>query len=562
MKTGTISISVLLILLTSCTGTKSLVDVSEPFSESTQRAYFTGQKHLIKGDLEAAYSSFQVCVEAEPEAASFYFDLAKIDYQLGRLESALMNYNLAIELDASNDWYYYHRGITLLDMESYKEAWLDLASWITERPSDLEALEMCSTMFIRAGELELAYKLLSYYEDAIAHNPEVRQMRFHLLLEINPDPSGFNKFIDEAIEDFPDDEVLRYERALVKIMMGDNEAAITLLEELFKSQTSIAEVTFALADCYLAAGRNKEAEPLLEKAFSDDTLNPKEKINTLLKLTDYDQIARLLELGTAAHPDYVELFLFSGIHFLNKNDLQNAAIAFKKATILSPQDYEARLHYLSALTDMRFWDKVALESENAMLVFPLEPAFYYYNGFAHKSLKNHHSAISSFLSGLTVVIDAPSVGGQLASELAFSLREVGEFDKSYEAFEESLAYVEDPFVMNNHAYFLALDNVNMQDALKWSTRANNEMPNEPNFLDTQALILHLLDRNEEALELIKLASSLLEDNQPDAVFLEREGDILWALNEKLEARKRWEAAITAGGGKKRLGEKLNQTVAE
>ena len=84
-----------------------------------------------------------------------------------------------------------------------------------------------------------------------------------------------------------------------------------------------------------------------------------------------------------------------------------------------------------------------------------------------------------------------------------SYRELGEYEKSYDAFEESLAYMPDPYVMNNYAFFLATDRKMLNRALELSTEANVTILNEPNFLDTQALILNLLDRNDEALELIQ-----------------------------------------------------------
>ena len=113
--------------------------------------------------------------------------------------------------------------------------------------------------------------------------------------------------------------------------------------------------------------------------------------------------------------------------------------------------------------------------------------------------------------------------------------------------------------MNNYAYFLATDRVDLPRALELSTLANEAHPDEPNFIDTQALILYLYDRNEEALVLIQRAQEILGPDSADAVFLEREGDILWELEEYDSAKAKWNAAVEAGGGKKRLNEKLSKT---
>ena len=68
-----------------------------------------------------------------------------------------------------------------------------------------------------------------------------------------------------------------------------------------------------------------------------------------------------------------------------------------------------------------------------------------------------------------------------------------------------------------------------------------------------------MNRNEEALTFIKQAQLFLPDGTfPDAVFSEREGDILWELERFDEARLKWNEAAEAGGGMKRLNEKLSR----
>ena len=91
----------------------------EPLPEEIQRAYFAGQNHLLKGDLAEAYSSFQVCVEAEPEVSGFHYELGKIELTLGNWESGLNHLDKAIKLEPNNGWYHYYRGLVNLNLENY-----------------------------------------------------------------------------------------------------------------------------------------------------------------------------------------------------------------------------------------------------------------------------------------------------------------------------------------------------------------------------------------------------------------------------------------------------------
>jgi tetratricopeptide (TPR) repeat protein len=249
---------------------------------------------------------------------------------------------------------------------------------------------------------------------------------------------------------------------------------------------------------------------------------------------------------------------YAGLHWYNKGDLTRAEFALQVAVLEDPSSLKVHLDYLGIIHDLKQWEVLIEAGEQASLVFPLEPLIFLYYGNGHKELKHYKEAITLFKNGLAVLIDAPKTRAALLNELAFSYREFGEKEESYDTFEKSLIHNSSPYVMNNHAYYLATDNQRIQDALKWSTKANELVPNEPNFMDTQALILHLLVRNLDALDWIVEAQALL--NSPEAVFLEREGDIRYSLGESERAFELWERAIVAGGGKTRLNEKLNRPV--
>ena len=159
-----------------------------------------------------------------------------------------------------------------------------------------------------------------------------------------------------------------------------------------------------------------------------------------------------------------------------------------------------------------------------------------------------------------MVLDNPMLEGALASALASALREVNALAQSEVAFERSLRAIEDAFVLNNHAYYLSTrytmpeGQARLERALECSTRANQLRPGEGNFMDTQAHILYKLGRHNDALDWILRAQENGMDG--DAVALEHEGDIRWALGEKEVAREVWRRALEAGGDEKVLNPKI------
>ena len=64
----------------------SLYAQFEPLPEEVQRAFFQGKKHVLKGDLDEAYASFQNCAEAAPKVGAFHFETRAFSIELLKLK--------------------------------------------------------------------------------------------------------------------------------------------------------------------------------------------------------------------------------------------------------------------------------------------------------------------------------------------------------------------------------------------------------------------------------------------------------------------------------------------
>jgi len=547
-----------------CSRLKNVVSSDVPFSESLQREYFEGTQHLLKGDKEAAYNSFLRCSEEEPEVASFHFDLGKIDYELGRMESALLQLDLAVSLDEKNDWYRYYRGRALIATGNFDEASKDFEFWISKRPGDLEALRECSDFFLKEGDGWNAYKLLVFYEEEISLNVDVRLDRLSLISLSDFEFNEFENFINQSIEDFPEEPTFLYHKGALAAFVKDYDRAIPIFEKLRLEHPYYMDAALDLEKCYSAVGREDDASKLKLVIFKSDNVRVIDILSILkdffktghLEKDKQEEFVNLLEISIEEHPQDPDLLHYASLYWYNQRDYERSRDALKIVVREKPASIDAVIDYLGVIYDLKDWEGLVEEGEKASFIFPLEPIIFLYIGDGYHSLKRYSEAISSYKNGLAVTLDSPKVSAALQNALAFSYRDSGMKEKSYKAFELSLAFEASPYVMNNHAYFLATDNHDLQNALKWSTIANEMIPNEPNFMDTQALILHLLVRNSDALEWIVEAQTIL--SSPDAVFLEREGDIRYSLGEYTRAKELWKSAILAGGGKKRLNEKLNR----
>ena len=112
----------------------------------------------------------------------------------------------------------------------------------------------------------------------------------------------------------------------------------------------------------------------------------------------------------------------------------------------------------------------------------------------------------------------------------------------YKAYDRSLDYWKDnPVVLNNYAYFLSLEERDLERALTMSSRVVALTDNNPTYLDTHGWVLFKLGRLDEAKKVLQKAVAL--DGQKSPELMVHYGDILHELGEQFMAEIYWRRAL-------------------
>ena len=559
------SLSISSCQLLSALGKGQVEDV--PYGKETQLAYFEGQGHLLKGDFEDAYASFLKCADAEPAEMAFHFQLGKIDLELERFEAAENHLNRAATLDPRNTWVRYHRGLSRLAQGNGAGAEEDWTTFVVARPGDLEALLECADLLLSQGQILPTLNLLSNYEDQVGKDEEVRTEALRLV-EQTADPKSLGQFLEAAKKDFPQSDVFQLQWARYLMATEKLDECLEELQALALRRPNWGLVQFELAELWTRKDNLDAALPPLKRAMSSDDVALESKLRVLLGyglLSQEDRTYRkaygaLLDRMVTQHgdePAVVEL----ACDWAYQNQKLDEALELALLLLeLAPGSVETWTNLMAIRVDLRQWNAMAGDAENALARFPLEPLLYYYQGLALRESNKSKLAVQAYQGGLQVVLDNPILEGALASAMASALRDLGKLDESEAAFEQSLKASEDAFVLNNHAYYLSGRHAmpegqeRLERALECSTRANELKPEEGNFMDTQAHVLFKLNRHKEALDWILKAQEYGMAGDP--VALEHEGDIRWALGQKQDAKQAWQRALNAGGDETVLQPKL------
>ena len=117
-------------------------------------------------------------------------------------------------------------------------------------------------------------------------------------------------------------------------------------------------------------------------------------------------------------------------------------------------------------------------------------------------------------------------------------------------------------VLNNLAYLLAENEERLPEALEYARRALEAKPNDPDFLDTYAYVLHKNGRDSQAAQFMEAALQQYEQSEilVPAEVHEHRGMIKEKLGAKSEALVAYKMALRAGVD--RLSPKAKQRIDE
>ena len=551
------------LLLAGCGGRRSLSELP-PYPEEFQRAWFEALNHLGKGDAQLAYTKFLECEALEPEEASLQYELGRLDVRLGRPGDAVVRFSRAIEAEPANRWYREARASALLDIGEAGAALDDVEAIVEGRPGDVEVVYVWAEAFAEAGAPLLAIAVCDAYERTVAPDPEVSFQRLYYL-----EQAGRYEELAAALEQgadrFPDVVEFQLEWARMLLNMSDLPRAVAVISPLYAAEPHDGPVALLYAHVMTAVGQSDAAQVALETAFQSPDVTVEEKLEILsryVEISTFDselleRTAQLMAWALEQHATSAPLQILAADLDRRAGRLVEARTRLEQVVAAYPGLSETWMNVLALdeeLDDFESWVRHAREAGE---VFPAMVQFAAFEALGLVRLGRHAEAAEAVRRVLPRARAFPHEEAELQAVLGDALHAIGDDAGSAAALERSLALEPDnPTVLNNHAWYLALRGEQLDRAEACSRRALELMPGDANLLDTRAWVLHRMGRHAEALlameEAVRIAAL------PDPVFLEHLGEIRWALGDAEGAREAWRAALEAGSTSPDLPAKLNQ----
>uniref|UniRef100_UPI004056D9FB tetratricopeptide repeat protein n=1 Tax=Alistipes sp. TaxID=1872444 RepID=UPI004056D9FB len=543
-------------------------------STSPRDRYLEGLKRLhIYSDTLQARALFEEALGLDSTYAPAHYKLSEIAVE-GDPRRAAYHGERAYTQDTTNKFYLQRYAQALVLTGEYREALLAFRRLMALDRHNPDAYRIAALLEERTGDPHKAVAVLDSAEVLFGYQPLLGELKFQLLYELRL----FDRAEEEALKSrhaLPNSIEPLLSLAQVYFAQRRDSLALTTVEEALRADSTDLRPQLALAHIYRQTNPDRYFS-ILRLLFSHPDYPLEEKIRILNELTNdrffyrryYLQIGSLIGSLIQENPNHKELVRLQAQHLIAMGELEEALKLYKRQ-LSSTQ--EGRDCYIEVIQIERYLgrkDSLFHYMEEAIGLFGRDPELRILRGHLVASERGDYRQAAKHYKevlGLTQSDSVRSVVWGLVGDLyqmeAAATTELpveeylyrGEVSPAwsramkacFKAYDKALRYDENNIsVMNNYAYFLSLEERELEYALQLAGRVVELEPQNPTYMDTYAWVLFKLGRLEEAYAILQQAVSL--DGQQSADLQLHYGDLLAALGKGFMAETYWKRALNNG----------------
>ena len=521
---------------------------------------------------DVAQSLLYEAIEADSSFAPAYFQLAALRRSQSP-EEALRLARKAYQLDTANVWYMYQYGGSLVEMDRYAEA-LPIYQRLFESHKEPNNYLYLAGIYDQLGQHYSAITVLDSAEVRFGRIPQLTRIKRRLLLGTNQ--------IDRAIEEekraaaeAPYELEPHALLAELYSRKGLDSLAMSEFQKALAIDSLDLMTLMGLADHY---NMRKDFDSMLKvnaTLFAHKEMPLDEKLRLLKScISDRDfyrehyfAIDNLISLLSIHHPTDPRVVSHYADHLIASGKLDQALELYK----IHLDDEPPQEDYLLTIIDIESYlerpDSVERYVKLGLERYPNRVELHLAGGNVLYRQKRYQEAVKAYLRTLdhtesdslrsVVWGQVGDVYHQQADEATNPSKQKRLRKQSYEAYAKALTLNPDNVgVLNNWAYFLSLEEQELERALQMATRVVELTNHNPTYLDTQAWVLFKMGRIDEARTIQRRAVAL--DGQKSLELLVHYGDILFASGSRFMAETYWKRALDRGYDKDEIERRLAQ----
>lgn len=572
--TKILSLLVLALVLASCGSSKRMKGSSAgsevQLSDEEQRRYDYYYLEAVRqngqGNYTAAYNLLEHCLDINPKAPSALYEIAQYYQYLGRYADAQQALETAVA-GAKDNYWYAQALVSFYQRLDQKDKVVELLEQMTERfPERQETLYALASAYSDNGEDKKVAETLDRLEKIMGKSEQLTMEKANAYSRCGENQKAIDE-LQSLVDEYPLDN--RY-----KVLLGgmyeqnsDDAKAYEIYQGVLAEEPDNAMALLALLGYYEKNGQTEEYERQIDAVLNSKTISPENKHDLLLSRVAYIENSKqdstvaiaLFERAAASESCDASILLLYAQYLWEKNLQPQSRPVLERALALEPDNKVARLMLLQMAVQNEDYTLVKSVCEAGIDALPDVLEFYLYLTIAYNQEERTDDALAVITKGVehinsettaTLASDLYSLQGDLYHEKSMSA-------EAYAAYDEALSYSPDNIgVLNNYAYYLSVDNKDLDKAEEMSYKTIKAEPANATYLDTYAWILFMKGRYTEARTYIEQALKDLGEDR--GVIKEHCGDIYYMNGESDKAIDYWTQALNDGNDSATLKEKIRR----
>ncbi len=404
-----------------------------------QESFYEALKQKGIENYDKAITSLEKCLQLQPNNPVIYFELGKNYLELKNYKSAQDNFEKATQIDTKNRWYWVGLYDVAYEQKDFNTAINYVQKLIAFKPDykeDLVALYMFTSQY------DKALVLINELNETVGKSESREQFKAQILTTTKYQGLEKDKLI-EAIRKNPKDE--NNYVALIYLYSESNQEdkALEIAKKLEKEIPHSDWAQVSLFKFHLNNSDGDKAAIAMEKVFKSQAVDKKIKHRILNEFLIFSKnnpkYNAALENAIQYFKDDKEVKIAKeiGKFYQNRQDWNNATRYYEIGLTSNPDDLENRTLLLSAYLESSKWDILAQKAEESLELYPLQPDYYFYAGYANNQLKNYKKAKDVLETGIDYIVDNKKLELNCYIQLSQAYQELGDNKKKEIYFQKA-----------------------------------------------------------------------------------------------------------------------------
>lgn len=529
--------------------------------------FLSALRQREKGNADSSMMLIDSCLQINPNSAAAHF--MRADYYADKDSAAIVLDELekAAALAPDNDTYQERLAQIYVGTSNFDKA-ISTYEKIYEAHKDRDdVLVMLLKLYPMKNDYGKMLETISRLEEMDGENDQLSLMRMNAY-EMKGDAKGAYNTLKALADSHPNDPNF-------KLMLGNwlmqhkrQQEAFAIYSGVLKSEPDNAMAQSCLYDYYNGTGQDALAKDMMNRLLFGKETPQETRVQFLRNAIQQNEktggdstaVVELFRKVQAVVPrDTTVAQLKAAYYTLKKFPKDSIDNALTQLIHLQPDNADARVQLIQDKWSSQDWKEIAALSEPGMLYNPDFLPFYFFTGLSRYYLKDDKGALEALRKGTAFINDQSNTA--IVAEIYSIMGEIystnGMKKEAYAAYDSCLQY--DPNnlgTLNNYAYFLSVDGINLDKAEKMSAKVIASEPKNATYLDTYAWILYKLGKYADAKIYIDQTLKFVSDSTTSNTLYEHAADIYAALGNYDTAASFCEKAVKLGGDAKALEKKI------